>query len=136
MNRRNFFGSLGLLVGAASLSPSIFIPKLEPVKWKQIRFHRARQVWNTGYIYCPYIPITTLPPDPTKMNPLQRLQWQRSTTTDGKTYLAGFDGCLTAAVATIILDKDGKVEFQSLPPTIIRQLGRGCKDVDVQHPAG
>lgn len=36
MNRRSFFSSLGALVGAASLSPTIFIPKFEPVKWKRI----------------------------------------------------------------------------------------------------
>ena len=34
MNRRKFFNSFGVLIGAASLSPSIFIPKFEPVKWK------------------------------------------------------------------------------------------------------
>jgi len=35
MNRRSFFKSASLLLGAASLSPTIFIPKFEPVKWKQ-----------------------------------------------------------------------------------------------------
>jgi hypothetical protein len=34
MNRRSFFSSVGALIGAASLSPNIFIPKLDPVKWK------------------------------------------------------------------------------------------------------
>lgn len=34
MNRRGFFRSLVLLAGAASVSPTIFIPKFEPVKWK------------------------------------------------------------------------------------------------------
>lgn len=34
MNRRSFFSSLAALAGAASLSPNIFIPKFEPVKWK------------------------------------------------------------------------------------------------------
>lgn len=34
MNKRNFFKSLALMAGAASISPQIFIPKFEPVKWK------------------------------------------------------------------------------------------------------
>ena len=34
MNRRGFFRSLVLLAGAASVSPTIFIPKFEPVRWK------------------------------------------------------------------------------------------------------
>lgn len=34
MNRRSFFRSLTLIGSAASLSPNIFIPKFEPVKWK------------------------------------------------------------------------------------------------------
>lgn len=34
MNRRSFFNSLAAFAGAASLSPHIFIPKFEPVKWK------------------------------------------------------------------------------------------------------
>ena len=32
--RRNFFRSLAALAGAASISPQIFIPKFEPVRWK------------------------------------------------------------------------------------------------------
>ena len=36
MNRRSFFRSLALVGAAASLSPDIFIPKFEPVKWKVI----------------------------------------------------------------------------------------------------
>jgi len=36
MNRRSFFNSLAAFAGAASLSPHIFIPKFEPVKWKAI----------------------------------------------------------------------------------------------------
>jgi hypothetical protein len=36
MNRRGFFKSLALLAGAASVSPQIFIPKFEPVRWKVI----------------------------------------------------------------------------------------------------
>lgn len=35
--RRSFFRSLGLLAGAASVSPTIFIPKFEPVRWKVLR---------------------------------------------------------------------------------------------------
>lgn len=34
-NRRGFFRSLAALVGAASVSPTIFLPKFEPVKWKR-----------------------------------------------------------------------------------------------------
>lgn len=34
MNRRGFFKSLALIGAAASVSPHIFIPKFEPVKWK------------------------------------------------------------------------------------------------------
>lgn len=33
-DRRSFFKSLALLIGAASVSPMIFLPKFEPVKWK------------------------------------------------------------------------------------------------------
>jgi hypothetical protein len=36
----------------------------------------------------------------------------KTTTTDGKTYLAGFDGESTAAVETVALGLDGKVESQ------------------------
>lgn len=35
MNRRGFFRSVAALVGAASVSPTIFIPKFEPVHWKR-----------------------------------------------------------------------------------------------------
>lgn len=35
MDRRSFFKSIAVLAGAASLSPSIFIPKFEPVRWKR-----------------------------------------------------------------------------------------------------
>lgn len=34
-NRRSFFKKFGVLLGAASLSPTLFIPKFEPVKWKR-----------------------------------------------------------------------------------------------------
>lgn len=38
MNRRSFLGkSLAVLAGAVSLSPDIFIPKFEAVRWKQPR---------------------------------------------------------------------------------------------------
>lgn len=39
MNRRNFFRSLAALAGAASVSPTIFIPKFEPVRWKPISYY-------------------------------------------------------------------------------------------------
>ena len=37
MNRRSFFNTIARVAAAASLSPTIFIPKFEPVKWKVIR---------------------------------------------------------------------------------------------------
>lgn len=36
MNRRNFFQSLAALAGAASVSPLIFLPKFDPVRWKAL----------------------------------------------------------------------------------------------------
>lgn len=36
-DRRSFFKSLALLATGASLSPHIFIPKFEPVKWKVVK---------------------------------------------------------------------------------------------------
>lgn len=36
MNRRSFFNKFGVLIGAASLSPTIFIPRFEAVRWKPI----------------------------------------------------------------------------------------------------
>jgi hypothetical protein len=37
MNRRGFFSSLAAIVGGVSISPLIFIPKFEPVRWKIIK---------------------------------------------------------------------------------------------------
>lgn len=37
-SRRSFFRSLGLLAGAASVSPLVFVPKFEPVRWKRIHY--------------------------------------------------------------------------------------------------
>jgi len=37
MNRRGFFTRLGLLAGAASVSPTIFLPRFEAVHWKVVR---------------------------------------------------------------------------------------------------
>lgn len=34
ISKRAFFSRLGLVVGAASLSPTIFVPKFEAVHWK------------------------------------------------------------------------------------------------------
>lgn len=34
MNRRSFFKSLAVLATGAVIAPQIFIPKLEPVRWK------------------------------------------------------------------------------------------------------
>lgn len=47
--RRSFFRSLGLLAGAASVSPTIFIPKFEPVRWKVL----LPEVEFTEVIYHP-----------------------------------------------------------------------------------
>lgn len=43
MNRRNFFRSIALLGSAASISPQIFIPRFEPVRWKPVvaTWHRV-----------------------------------------------------------------------------------------------
>lgn len=48
-NRRNFFKSLAMLTGAASLSPQIFIPKFEPVRWKR------NPAWMTAQYECVFI---------------------------------------------------------------------------------
>ena len=37
MNTRHFFKSLALLAAGAAVSPGIFIPKFEPVRWKVTR---------------------------------------------------------------------------------------------------
>lgn len=52
MNRRSFFKSLALL-GAAASAPAIFIPKLEPVRWKIIR---PQTLWipNPAYALAPF----------------------------------------------------------------------------------
>lgn len=53
-NRRNFFKSLAMLAGAASISPQIFIPKFEPVKWKVSRFttffYDAPPIYDDGIL--------------------------------------------------------------------------------------
>jgi len=36
MNKRSFFKSLALMTAGAAVSPGIFIPKFEPVKWKPL----------------------------------------------------------------------------------------------------
>ena len=36
MNRRGFLNTIARVAAAASLSPTIFIPKFEPVRWKTI----------------------------------------------------------------------------------------------------
>lgn len=55
MNRRGFFKSLGFLAGAASVSPNIFIPKFEPVRWKPpIIFKRPIVAMNPEYLKAQY----------------------------------------------------------------------------------
>lgn len=44
MNRRGFFRSVAALVGAASVSPAIFIPKFESVHWKPPQRALARDL--------------------------------------------------------------------------------------------
>jgi hypothetical protein len=46
VNRRGFFKSFGVLAAAASLSPTIFIPKFEPVRWKVIRMGSENPRWG------------------------------------------------------------------------------------------
>jgi hypothetical protein len=46
MNRRGFFTRLGVLVGAASLSPTIFVPKFEAVRWKVVRSEVVEEIWG------------------------------------------------------------------------------------------
>lgn len=48
MNQRSFFKSLVLIGAAASLSPQIFIPKFEPVRWK------VSQAAPRGLYYCEF----------------------------------------------------------------------------------
>lgn len=43
------------------------------------------------------------------VRPIPRF-WMKTTTTDRRTYLAGFDGESTASVETVVLGPDGKVE--------------------------
>jgi hypothetical protein len=51
MNRRRFFTSLGLIAGAASVSPQIFIPKFESVRWKSFVFNqRGFQSPDSGWL--------------------------------------------------------------------------------------
>jgi len=51
-SRRSFFKSLGLIAGAISASPLVFVPKFEPVRWK-------RGTWK----FCTFTDfIITLPP--------------------------------------------------------------------------
>lgn len=40
-DRRSFFKSLALIGAAAAGCPRIFIPKLEPVRWKRSKYQRC-----------------------------------------------------------------------------------------------
>jgi hypothetical protein len=51
MNRRGFFKSLALLAGAASVSPQIFIPKFEPVRWKVIQPYDNKGWFISQFVY-------------------------------------------------------------------------------------
>jgi hypothetical protein len=57
--RRNFFHSLTLMAGAASVSPQIFIPRFEPVKWKSIA-----EPWIPADFYGEWKFVTGIWPDP------------------------------------------------------------------------
>jgi len=50
VNRRNFIGALGAVL-AASAAPSLFLPRLEPVRWK-----RNALVWvpNPEYVHAQF----------------------------------------------------------------------------------
>lgn len=54
MNRRTFFNSIARVAAAASLSPNIFIPKFEPVKWKVTRPGYYRFILNPEWVNAPY----------------------------------------------------------------------------------
>jgi hypothetical protein len=54
MKRRRFFQSLAALAGAASISPNIFIPKFEAVRWKQLLPGKKVAVLNPAYEQAPY----------------------------------------------------------------------------------
>jgi hypothetical protein len=49
MNRRGFFKSLALIASAASLSPTIFIPKFEPVRWRRSLVQPYEFVWFKSF---------------------------------------------------------------------------------------
>ena len=53
------------------------------------------------------IPITTT----TVLNMNIPTHWFKTTTTDGKIYLAGFDDSSSASIENIILDPNGEVEY-------------------------
>src|SRR5678809_1004806 len=53
MNRRSFFSKAALIGAAVSLSPAIFIPKFEPVRWKPRRFYHVLAI-NPEWINAPY----------------------------------------------------------------------------------
>lgn len=52
MNRRGFFSRFAVLAAAASLSPTVFIPKFEPVRWKVKRYTKA--VINPDWVTARY----------------------------------------------------------------------------------
>lgn len=52
MNRRNFFKGLAALVGGAA-APMIFVPKLDPVRWKVLG-PSGLLVPNPAWIDAPY----------------------------------------------------------------------------------
>lgn len=47
MNRRHFFKSLATVAGAASVSPLIFIPKFEPVRWRRPALTQSLMIWKS-----------------------------------------------------------------------------------------
>lgn len=54
MNRRDFFNTIARVAAAASVSPTIFIPKFEPVKWKVERPGNWKYVINPQWLEAPY----------------------------------------------------------------------------------
>lgn len=56
MDRRGFFKSLALMAGAVSVSPTIFIPKFEPVKWKRAAQFTHSWAINPEWVNAPFEP--------------------------------------------------------------------------------
>lgn len=94
MDRRGFFKSLALMAGAVSVSPTIFIPKFEPVKWKRpflpIIFKRNPE-WEIAqyeirFIDLPPVWLSALPEPP------DWIEFKKRWAKIQKRYEVGLDG--------------------------------------------